>query len=98
VSIGTPVSLKMDSSFGRRTTQVTGIAPVPSALEAGLVPVDTYKGLAGLKFYAVTALVPNSNGELKPGMSGTAKIRTAQRSLAGLAWKAAQDFVDRKIW
>ena len=98
ILVGSPISLNLDSLFGRRATRVEAIAPVASRLEPGLAKVDSYKGLAGPDFYAVTALVSNADGEFKAGMSGTAKIVTAHRSLAGLAWRATQDFVDRKIW
>jgi hypothetical protein len=54
--------------------------------------------MSGVEFYAVTALVPNTDGELRPGMSGTAKILTARRSLAALAAKTIGDFVARKVW
>jgi hypothetical protein len=32
------------------------------------------------------------------GMTGTAKIYTKRRSIAGMAWRTASDFVRRKLW
>jgi putative peptide zinc metalloprotease protein len=98
VAAGSHVSLKMDSSFGSRASQVAAVAPASSDLEPGLAPAEAYKGMSGVEFYAVTALVPNTDGELRPGMSGTAKILTARRSLAALAAKTIGDFVARKVW
>jgi hypothetical protein len=36
--------------------------------------------------------------QLKEGMTGTAKIFVARRSIAGLAWNFVHDLVDRRIW
>ena len=92
------VSLKMDSSFQSLRSQVAEVAPSASRAEPGLVPVEGYKGLTGVDFYGVTALVPNTDGRLKAGMSGTAKVLVSHRSLAALAGKQIRDFVDRKFW
>jgi putative peptide zinc metalloprotease protein len=98
VEAGNEVSLKMDASFERLHSRVVEVAPLASGIEPGLAPVEGYKGLVGLDFYGITALVPNADGQLRAGMSGTAKILIAHRSLAGLAGKQVRDFVDRKIW
>jgi hypothetical protein len=98
VRAGNRVSLKLDSAFGRRESEVAEVAPAASAIEPGLAPKETYQGMSGVDFYAVTALVGNRDGRLKPGMSGSAKILIARRSLAGLAGKAVRDFVERTVW
>jgi putative peptide zinc metalloprotease protein len=98
VRAGDPVSLKMDSSFERLHSRVAEIAPSASTMEPGLTHAESYKGLTSLDFYGVTALVPNADGRLRIGMSGTAKILVARRTFAGLAWQQIRDFADRKIW
>lgn len=98
VRAGDRVSLKMDSSFERLHSRVLEVAPSASGMEPGLAPVEGYKGLTGMDFYGVTAFVPNADGQLRAGTSGTAKILIAHRALAGLAGKQIRDFVDRKIW
>ena len=67
-------------------------------MEPGLVPAERYKGMMGTDFFGVTALVPNADGRLRAGMSGTAKILIARRTFVGLAWQQVRDFVSRKIW
>jgi hypothetical protein len=37
-------------------------------------------------------------GELRPGMSGDAKIRLDRRSIAGLIGQAVVEFARRKLW
>ncbi len=98
VKQGNLVALKMDSSFQRLHSRVAEVAPAASGMEPGLAPIEGYKGMTGMDFYAVTALVPNADGQFRLGMSGTAKIMIAHRSLARLLVKQARDFVGRKIW
>lgn len=96
--VGDRVSLKMDSWLKPLRSEVAEIAPSASRMEAGLAPSEGYKGLTGVDFYGVTALVSNADSRLRPGMSGTAKILIARRSLAGFVGKELRDFVDRKFW
>jgi len=95
---GNPVSLKLDSAFVPLHSQVADLAPSAARIEPGLVPQEGYKGLTGIDFYGVTAVVPNAGGRLKIGMPGTAKIVIGHRSLAALFGQQVRDFVDRKIW
>ena len=69
-----------------------------SEIEPGLEPKSEYKGLAAPRYYAVTVQQPNSESKLMYGMTGTAKIYTVRRSIAGLAWRTVSDFVRRKLW
>ena len=95
---GQPVSLRPDSSFRSISSAVGEIAVASSEIESGLEPKSAYKGLLPPRYYAVTVQEPNWDGKLMDGMTGTAKIYTVPRSIAGLAWQTAADFVRRKVW
>jgi putative peptide zinc metalloprotease protein len=95
---GQAVTLRLDSSFRSFSGVVGEIAMASSEMEPGLEPKTEYKGLVAPRYYAVTVQEPNSEGKLMYGMTGTAKIYTARRSLAGLAWRTTRDFVRRKLW
>jgi len=95
---GERVSLRPDSSFRSISGVVGEIAVASSEIEAGLEPKTAYKGLGTPRYYAVTVQEPNSKSRLMYGMTGTAKIYTVRRSLAGRAWQTASDFVRRKVW
>jgi putative peptide zinc metalloprotease protein len=95
---GRAVSLRLDSSFRSLSGVVGEIALASSEIEPGLEPKSEYKGLAAPRYYAVTVQEPNSENKLMYGMTGTAKIYTVRRSIAGLAWRTASDFVRRKLW
>ena len=42
--------------------------------------------------------ISNSDGRLKPGMIGDARIYGERRSLAGMVWQEGWHFVIRKLW
>ncbi|MBI3484336.1 MAG: efflux RND transporter periplasmic adaptor subunit, partial [Acidobacteria bacterium] len=48
--------------------------------------------------FDVFAEVPNREGRLRPGMSGTAKISVDNRSLAGRIFRSVADLVRSKVW
>ena len=95
---GQAVSLRVDSSFRSLSGAVGEIALASSEIEPGLEPKSEYKGLATPRYYAVTVQEPNAERKLMYGMTGTAKIYTVRRSIAGLAWRTGSDFVRRKLW
>ncbi len=95
---GQAVSLRLDSSFRSISGVVGEIAVASSDIEPGLEPKSNYKGLGSPRYYAVTVQEPNPEGKLMYGMTGTAKIYSVRRSIAGLAWRTASDFVRRKLW
>jgi multidrug efflux pump subunit AcrA (membrane-fusion protein) len=95
---GQAVSLRPDSFFKAISGVVGEIAVASSEIEPGLVPKSAFKGLVPPRYYAVTVQEPNWEGKLMDGMTGTAKIYTVPRSVAGLAWRTGTDFVRRKLW
>jgi hypothetical protein len=77
---------------------VASLAPASTEIEPGLVHKADYKGLRDSTFYVATVMVPNDQGKLFDGMSGTAKIYWERSNLAGLAWRAVREFLGRKLW
>lgn len=98
VRVGDRVSLRPDAYFRSLPGVVGEIALASSELEPGLAPKTPYKGLVAPRYYTVTVSQANPEHKLMDGMTGTAKIFTIRRSIAGLAWRTASDFVRRKIW
>lgn len=98
VQVGSSVALKLLGTFQPLASSVAAIAPASSPIEAGLIPKEAYKGLVPPQFYSVTALLANPSNTVKPGMTGTAKVIVARRSLAGFAWKDLEDLVLQKVW
>jgi putative peptide zinc metalloprotease protein len=90
-------SLKLESLFWPLTGKVSSIAPASSEIAPGLISLEKYKGSAPPRYYTAAVLVENP-GELRPGMSGDAKIRVGRRSIAGFAWQTMLEFARRKLW
>jgi putative peptide zinc metalloprotease protein len=83
--------------------KVLVVGRASSDVEEGVLPKQEYKGISPPHYYVATLLLPNSDGTLKVGMSGTARIYadptwSKRRSLAGFAWQRLGEFVERKVW
>ncbi len=98
ITAGLPISLKFESEFQPLRGTVDSVGPVASEIAPGLIVQEEYKGIVAPHYYVATALIANTAGDLRPGMSGDAKIRIARRSIAGLCWDGVGEFVRRKIW
>lgn len=92
------VSVKLPMRFGALRGQLESVSPGALPVEPGLIPAEKYKGIAPPPYYVALAKVPNSDGGLRTGIKGEAKIFGARRSLAGMAVRPVRDFILRKIW
>jgi putative peptide zinc metalloprotease protein len=97
VRLASRVRLRLESRATPLTTTLLSVAPASSPIEPGLIPQDQLKGITLSRFYVGSAALHNG-GELREGMTGTAKIFVTQRSLAGFAWRFTCDLIRRRIW
>lgn len=97
VAPGAKVSLLLDGTYVSLRSRISSIEPETHPLPDALEPVKKMETGASLQYYVANAVLGN-DGRLRSGMSGTAKILVARRSLAGLAWRNAEEFVQRKVW
>jgi multidrug resistance efflux pump len=97
VRLGSRVRLQLESRALPLTATLLSVAPASSSIEPGLIPQDQLKGLTPPRFYTGSALLSNP-GELREGMTGTAKIFVTHRSIAGFLYVFTHDLIDRKIW
>jgi putative peptide zinc metalloprotease protein len=98
IELGESVRLRPDSSFGAIAGKVAEISPASASIEAGLDATSNYKGLAPPGYYVITLWLPNEQGKLLDGVTGTAQIYTVHRSVLGSLWRDVDDFLRRKIW
>ncbi len=91
-------SLHFDTFFRSRTGPVTELAPASSEIATGLIHEAPYRGIRPPSFYVATIILENPGHQLRPGMSGTARVYGKRRSLARMAWDAISNFVQRKFW
>jgi len=97
VRLGARVRLEPNSRFLPVSATLLSLAPAPTEAAAGMLPKEQLKGISPPRYYVGSALVRNP-GELREGMSGTAKIFVARRSLGELGGIFVYDLVERKIW
>jgi putative peptide zinc metalloprotease protein len=97
VRLGSRVRLQMQAYALPLTATLSALAPTSTLVEPGLIPKDQLKGITPPRFYVGTAMLTNT-GNLRQGMTGTAKIFVTRRSIAGFAWIFLHDLVDRRIW
>jgi putative peptide zinc metalloprotease protein len=97
VRAGAPVRLLIDGRVNPISGTLAQLAPVSAPLENSLITKDQLQGINPPRFYVGTVVVRNDGG-LMPGMTGSAKVLTGRRSLAGLSYRFSKDFVGRKVW
>jgi len=98
VALGSRARVEVDGLWRKLDARVTSLAPKSQEIDPALAQPDEYKGLRTPNFYVAQIEVSNSEGKLKPGMVGTARIYGARRSLAGLGWQQTWRFFVRKLW
>jgi hypothetical protein len=98
LSLGAPARLMVEGSTHKLNTQVAAIAPRSSEIDPALTEPTKFQGLRAPNYYVVDMLIPNSEGALKPGMIGTARVFGARRSILGLIWAGARRGLVRKLW
>jgi len=97
VRISSRVRLQPESRTVPMTATLISVAPASTEIEPGLIPKEQLKGITPPRFYVGTAVLVNS-GQLREGMTGTAKVLVTRRSLAGFAWMFTHELIGRKIW
>jgi len=101
VHLGAPVRLHTESQFKTWSGTLASVAPASSSIkagiESGLVAKAQLEGIRVPQFYIGNVELQNV-GDLRQGLSGTAKILVGRRSMAGLAWRFAGDLMGRRIW
>jgi len=97
IHAGSPVRLQVVS----RLQPVSGVI---QSISADWIPLDPSLGkkdqLAGInppRFYSAQAWLHNVP-DLRPGMTGIAKVEIGRRSMVSLMWRFARDLVSRRVW
>lgn len=90
--------VQVDGFLRKYEAQTVAITPLASDIPSGVMDLSKYKGQSPPKFYVFDLLVDNQNGFLRPGMTGTARVYGARRSLMGLAARSVWEFLGRKFW
>lgn len=97
---GQAAKVQLDGMLRRRNGQVVMVSARPSEPspwaeeEAG----KDEKGGRPHQYYFVDIYLENPGEDLKPGMTGVARVYGSWRSIGGMALEAVKNFWGRKLW
>jgi putative peptide zinc metalloprotease protein len=97
IRVGEPVRLLIDGRIRPLSGVLSRIFPASTEIAEGLIPKEQLQGINPPRYYPGTVLLKNDGG-LVMGMTGSAKILTARRSLAGFCLRFGRELVQRKVW
>ena len=96
--VGSKARIEVEGVIRKWGAEVAGISTVSSEIDPGLADRAQYKGLNPPNFYLVDLHIENTDRQLKPGMTGLARLYGRRVSAAGYLWMQVSDFFGRKLW
>jgi len=90
--------LRMDANWRPTHATFESFSPVSHEMAKGLIPPAKYKGMRPPTYYVLKMAIPNENGELLTGMTGTARVYGQKRSVGATLFKPMVQMVMRRIW
>lgn len=97
VRLGTRVRLQTASRGMPVSGTLSSIDPLSSTVDPALAEKSQLSGIVPPPFYVGFVHLKN-DGTLRPGMTGTAKLFVAHRSLAEMLGSFARDLFDSRAW
>ncbi len=88
----------IEGTWSARSGEVAAISPAARELAAGLEAPAKYEGIRNPAFFTVDILLPNSAGDLRPGMTGTAKLYGRRRSVLASVLGPLVNALARRLW
>jgi putative peptide zinc metalloprotease protein len=100
IGAGQTAKMQVDGILRRRDGQVVYVSARPTELPIWEVEESKQQTTrdAPPQFYFVDIVLENSKKDLKPGMTGVARIYGNRRSLAGMMLEVIENFWGRKFW
>ncbi len=100
IRLGAEARLQLDGLLRRRDGTVSLVSARPAETPSWALAEAGKEAAAEAlpQFYFVDIVLPNPGNELKPGMTGIARVYGERRSLGGIWMEAVKNFVGRKLW
>lgn len=97
VHLGAPVRLLVVGTLQPFSATLSSLSPAAVPVAEGLIPKQQLQGLNPPRYYLATAMLRN-DGNLRDGMTGSAKVFVQRRSVMGFTWRFISDLANRKVW
>lgn len=97
VHLGAPVRLLVMGTLQPFSATLSSLSPAAVPVAEGLIPKQQLQGLNPTRYYLATAMLKN-DGNLRDGMTGSAKVFVQRRSVVGFTWRFISDLANRKVW
>lgn len=94
---GSRVRLHIGSRILPVSCVISTISPDWVALDPSLGEKEQLAGINPPRFYAAEVWLPSAP-DLRPGMTGIAKVQVGHRSLAYLSLRFGRDLIGRRLW
>src|SRR5215469_2055538 len=97
VHIGQMVRLLPQGRVAPISGVLSLLSPTSLPIAQGLIAKEQLQGINPPRYFLGTVWLKN-DGELLPGLVGTAKVRVGRRSLAGFLVRFCGKALDRRVW
>jgi len=100
IRAGAAAKLQLDGMLRRRDGQVSLVSVRPTDMPSWVLDEagKDSRSEAPPQYYFVDILLGNPGNELKPGMSGVARVYGRRRSIGGMTVEVIKNFWGRKLW
>lgn len=98
IRTGAIAKLQLDGMLRRRNGQVSLVSARPTEPPPGAGETDKGSREEQQQYYFVDIVLENPGNELKPGMTGIARVYGSRRSIGGMAMEEIKNFWGRKLW
>jgi len=98
IQSGQAALAQVDGFLKRWSGKVQYISTSATEMDPRLLGEVKLKGMNPPHYYLVDIVLQNPDGELKPGMTGIARVYGKRKSLLSSGWDFARDFWSRKLW
>jgi putative peptide zinc metalloprotease protein len=98
IRTGATAKLQLDGMLRRRNGQVSLVSARPTEPPPGAGESEKGSREEPQQFYFVDIVLENPGNELKPGMTGIARVYGSRRSIGGMAMEEIKNFWGRKLW